>query len=195
MENQKPFNYKKSKKIILGALVFLGIYATAQMVVQDPANLAIQAENQTKLIQQIQIAQEQADKMRSMKEQIEKNMRYVEEVNNQIRNVSKIKQIAKNQASVFNKCYQIKNSFKNSKNLEVVLQAEQTTNSVLSVTQSNIQELSKIISNGFFNMTDGDRLEQINNYEKATFNTIESLNELQVLLKNYDEARSIYTMK
>lgn len=186
---------KNFKRIGLFAIISLGVYGSAQMVVQDPTNLAVQMENQAKLIEQIQLAQEQADKMRSMKDNIEKNMKYVEEVNNQIKNVGKIQQIAKNQAVIFNRAYQIKAQFRGSKNLEVVLQAEQTTNAILKGTETNIQELTKVLNNGFFNMSDGDRLEQVNNYEKSTSNTMNNLNELEILLSKYNDARSIYTMK
>lgn len=186
---------KNFKRIGLIAVISLGVYGSAQMVVQDPTNLAVQMENQAKLIEQIQIAQEQADKMRSMKDNIEKNMKYVEEVNSQIKNVGKIQQIAKNQAVIFNRAYQIKAMFRGSKNLEVVLQAEQTTNAILKGTETNIQELTKVLNSGFFNMSDGDRLEQVNNYEKSTSNTLNNLNELEILLSKYNDARSIYTMK
>ncbi len=186
---------KNLKRIGLIAVISLGVYGSAQMVVQDPTNLAVQMENQAKLIEQIQIAQEQADKMRSMKDNIEKNMKYVEEVNNQIKNVGKIKQIAKNQAVIFNRAYQIKAMFRGSKNLEVVLQAEQTTNAILKGTETNIQELTKVLNSGFFNMSDGERLEQVNNYEKSTANTLANMNELELFLQQYNNARSVYTMK
>ncbi len=186
---------KNLKRIGLIAVISLGVYGSAQMVVSDPTNLAVQMENQAKLIEQIQVAQEQADKMRSMKDNIEKNMKYVEEVNNQIQNVGKIKQIAKNQAVIFNRAYQIKAMFRGSKNLEVVLQAEQTTNAILKGTETNIEELTKVLNSGFFNMSDGDRLEQVNNYEKSTANTLENMNELELFLQQYNSARSIYTMK
>lgn len=186
---------KNLKRIGLIAVISLGVYGSAQMVVSDPTNLAVQMENQAKLIEQIQVAQEQADKMRSMKDNIEKNMKYVEEVNNQIKNVGKIKQIAKNQAVIFNRAYQIKAMFRGSKNLEVVLQAEQTTNAILKGTETNIEELTKVLNSGFFNMSDGDRLEQVNNYEKSTANTLENMNELELFLQQYNSARSIYTMK
>lgn len=186
---------KKLKRIGLITIASLGVYGSAQVIVQDPSNLSVQFENQAKLIEQIKIAQEQADKMRSMKENIQKNMQYVEEVNNQIKNLGKIQQIAKNQAVIFNRAYQIKSQFKSSKNLEVILQAEQTTNSILKGTETNIQELTKVLNSGFFNMSDADRLEQINNYERSTANTMNNLNELEILLKKYDDARSIYTMR
>lgn len=194
-KNLDVIKIKNLKRIGLIAVISLGVYGSAQMVVQDPTNLAVQMENQAKLIEQIQIAQEQADKMRSMKDNIEKNMKYVEEVNSQIKNVGKIQQIAKNQAVIFNRAYQIKAMFRGSKNLEVVLQAEQTTNAILKGTETNIQELTKVLNSGFFNMSDGDRLEQVNNYEKSTSNTLNNLNELEILLSKYNDARSIYTMK
>ena len=85
--------------------------------------------------------------------------------------------------------------FRGSKNLEVVLQAEQTTNAILKGTETNIQELTKVLNSGFFNMSDGERLEQVNNYEKSTANTLENMNELELFLQQYNSARSIYTMK
>jgi hypothetical protein len=62
----------------------------------------------------------------------------------------------------------LKNKYSNNPNIEVVLYTTRVTNQILQDTQNNINEISKILSSGVFNMGDADRLDFIRQYKEDT---------------------------
>jgi DNA repair exonuclease SbcCD ATPase subunit len=193
MKTESKNFFKKRIRIILimGAL-FIASLGISQLVVTDPGNDAANRAQLQKIIQQIEEAREQTAKLSSMKNDIQKNINFLQEVNQNIKNIERVKRIAENQAKIYNQCFEIKNKFAKSNHLEVILQAEQVTNNLLQQTQSNISELSQIVNNGFFNMNDAERLENIRNHEKETNSQLTTLSSIQSFMNHYEFALDVY---
>jgi len=191
---------KRGSKKVITAFLLLGIgsaiYSQVGVtLVEDINNDMANQERQVAMIKQLQEAQTQSSKLQGMKETIKKNLDYLEKVNSQVQNVQAIKDLAKRQAQVFNNCVRLKNKYSNNPNIEVVLYTTRATNQILQDTQNNINEISKILSSGVFNMGDADRLDFIRQYKEDTEETMAQYDMAKAKAEKFDWAMKIYNMK
>jgi len=188
-----------SKKVITAVLLLglgSGIYSQVGVtLVEDINNDLANQERQVAMMKQLQEAQAQSSKLQGMKETIKKNLDYLEKVNSQVQNVQAIKDLAKRQAQVFNNCVRLKNMYSNNPNIEVVLYTTRATNQILQDTQNNINEISKILSSGVFNMGDADRLDFIRQYKEDTEETMAQYDMVKAKAEKFEWAMKIYNMK
>lgn len=191
---------KRGSKKVITAFLLLGIgsaiYSQVGVtLVEDINNDMANQERQVAMMKQLQEAQTQSSKLQGMKETIKKNLDYLEKVNSQVQNVQAIKDLAKRQAQVFNNCVRLKNKYSNNPNIEVVLYTTRATNQILQDTQNNINEISKILSSGVFNMGDADRLDFIRQYKEDTEETMAQYDMAKAKAEKFDWAMKIYNMK
>ncbi|WP_336691125.1 MULTISPECIES: hypothetical protein [unclassified Chryseobacterium] len=191
---------KRGSKKVITAFLLLGIgsaiYSQVGVtLVEDINNDMANQERQVAMMKQLQEAQTQSSKLQGMKETIKKNLNYLEKVNSQVQNVQAIKDLAKRQAQVFNNCVRLKNKYSNNPNIEVVLYTTRATNQILQDTQNNINEISKILSSGVFNMGDADRLDFIRQYKEDTEEKMAQYDMAKAKAEKFDWAMKIYNMK
>ena len=183
----------RRKRKIIGIFFLLGtVFMIAQMVVTDPEGVVSNHLQLEQMIEQVQEAQRQTSQLTKMKDGINKNLEILQTVNRNVQNIERIQAIAENQANIYNECMNIKRVYSGSDYLEVLLQSERLTNKILSNTERNISELSKILNSGFFNMNDAERLENIRNYEKETNKQLGELMTVRRFLKYYEDGLKVY---
>jgi septal ring factor EnvC (AmiA/AmiB activator) len=184
-------NRPKRRIMIIGILMF-GTFLFSQMVVSDPTNDLANEQQLAQLVKQIEEAKEQTSKLSEMKNDLKKNLEFLQNVNSNIQNVERVKRIAEKQANIYNSCFRIKKKFGKSPFPEVILKAEKSTNVILESVKSDISELSKILNSGFFNMTDGERLNSIRNYEEESNKKLSQLRLTEKFVSDYENALEIY---
>lgn len=189
---------KKGKRAVLIMLLLGSISIVAQVgvtLVEDVNNDLANRERQAAMLKQLQEAQAQGEKLQGMKETIKKNLDYLEQVNSNLQNVQTLKDIAKRQAQIYNNCIQLKNMYSRNVNMEVVLYTTKSTNQILQGTQNNINEVSKILSSGVFNMGDADRLQLLRQYKEDTEEAMAQYDMVKGKAEKYAWAMGIYNMK
>lgn len=196
----KELNLKESSKKAIAIMLLLGVgsvfYSQVGVtIVEDINNDLANQERQVAMIKQLQEAQEQSSKLQGMKETIKKNLEYIEKVNSNLQNVQAIKDIAKRQAQVYNNCIGLKSKFSNNPNMEVVIYTTRMTNQILQSTQNNINEISKILSSGVFNMGDGERLQLLRSYREDTEESMAKFDMARTKAEKFDWAMKVYSMK
>lgn len=197
---KENFSLKKSSKKAIAIMLLLGVgsvfYSQVGVtIVEDINNDLANQERQVAMIKQLQEAQEQSSKLQGMKETIKKNLEYIEKVNSNLQNVQTIKDIAKRQAQVYNNCISLKSKFSNNPNMEVVIYTTRMTNQILQSTQNNINEISKILSSGVFNMGDGERLQLLRSYREDTEESMAKFDMARTKAEGFDWAMRVYSMK
>ncbi|MDR1926954.1 MAG: hypothetical protein LBQ13_04760 [Endomicrobium sp.] len=174
-------------------IVFLlfSLAFTAQLIVSDPGNATSNQAQLAKMVKQLQEAQEQTSELRNMKSNIQKNLDFVQKVNENVKNYERVRKIITNQEKIYNMAFSIKSEFSGSDYLQVILRSENMTNAILEQTKSNINELSKILNSGSFNMNDAERIESIRFYEEETNKQISLLSSQRSILRKYENALKI----
>lgn len=189
---------KNGKKAIFIVLLLGGISVFAQMgvtIVEDINNDLANQERQASMLKQLQEAETQSSKLQGMKETLTKNLEYLEQVNSNLNNVQQVRNIAKRQAQLFNNCVKLKQQYSRGNTVQVALYTVETTNQILQQTQDNINELSKILSSGVFNMNDAERLQLIKGYEENTESAMAKYDMAKITAEKYAWASKVYSMK
>lgn len=189
-------NIKNVKKWgVISAIMLFSATLYSQMAVHDATSNTIQAKTQAQMIKQVGEALKQTEKLQNMVETANKNLEFLEKINSEVKNINKIKEIAISQKDLINEAFDLKRQYKNTKILEVKLATEKGTNALLEGTKSNLQELSRILSQGTYNMNDAERLREIRYQQEDIENKYQQLQKFKSTLKNYEFAMQVYNMK
>lgn len=193
---KENINLKNVKKwVFLSALVFTGTTIYSQMAVTDVGSTTIQLQTKATLVKQVQEALKQTQKLQNMLTVAKKNVEFLEQINDEVRNIGRIKEIALSQKNLINETFQLKNRYRNSAILEVGLASETGTNALLEGTKSNLQELSRILSNGTYKMNDAERLREIRVQQEDISIKYKQLQNLKDALAGYEFAMKVYNMQ
>jgi len=183
---------KRKKVLIIMGILLISNVILSQMAVTDVANDKANAEQLAQVLKQLEEAKSQTEQLMAMKDNIQKNLEFLQQVNQNLQNLQRIKNIAQNQASIYNECFALKNQFAHSDFPEVILAAEQSTNSILTRTQGNILELSQILRAGFFNMNDAERLRSIREFDDETNSQLMQIKTLKILISQCQDNMRLY---
>ncbi|CAA7197450.1 hypothetical protein [Chryseobacterium potabilaquae] len=183
------------KWIFLSILILTGTTIYSQMAVTDVGSTTIQLQTKATLVKQVQEALKQTEKLQNMLSVAKKNVEFLEQINDEVKNISKIKEIALAQKNLINEAFQLKAKYRNSPILEVGLVTERGTNSLLEGTKTNLQELSRILSNGTYKMNDAERLREIRVQQEDIALKYQQLQNFKDALAGYEFAMKVYNMQ
>lgn len=181
------------KALILGLVCLTCSLGISQMIVESPtqnANAATQIANLKKTLEE---AKAQGETLMQVEKTVNKSLEYLEKVNSNIHNLNRIKTIVENQKDIFVQVADIKKQFgKGKQNLNFLIIVQNSMNNTMQGTKNNIQELQGILNTGILNMSDNDRLKQIQYLEEETNKIKSDLYTTKSMLSKLEFAYKVY---
>lgn len=181
------------KALILGLVCLTCSLGISQMIVESPtqnANAATQIANLKKTLEE---AKSQGETLMQVEKTVNKSLEYLEKVNSNIHNLNRIKTIVENQKEIFVQVADIKKQFgKGKQNLNFLIIVQNSMNNTMQGTKNNIQELQGILNTGILNMSDNDRLKQIQYLEEETNKIKSDLYTTKSMLSKLEFAYKVY---
>jgi len=179
--------------LILGLVCLTCSLGISQKIVESPtqnANAATQIANLKKTLEE---AKAQGETLMQVEKTVNKSLEYLEKVNSNIHNLNRIKTIVENQKDIFVQVADIKKQFgKGKQNLNFLIIVQNSMNNTMQGTKNNIQELQGILNTGILNMSDNDRLKQIQYLEEETNKIKSDLYTTKSMLSKLEFAYKVY---
>jgi len=142
------------KKIVLIIALLIFSFGYSQVIVSDPAVQASLGENIKNTVTQIEQFENQLNFM-------EKAAAKVEKVNSYVRDMAELQQILKMQKESIANSINVKNRISEFKTSNYKQNALRNINSSLQSISQTILMLNKVLTSGFFNMSDKERMDFI----------------------------------